>query len=720
MGHKKILLLIAVLCILFPSVYVSGAELRENAEDETLDYILGREMTQEEEEEAIRLTEYYNDMSVMLLEEEPVESVYTDDGSTVMALLPSSYDARTERIITEVKSQNPYGSCWAFSAIAALEASSLKKGVLNYSNADLSEFHLAYYTMFPVTDPIGGTKGDKTTYLISGNKAYLNGGGNVDIAYHRLANWQGAVDEGTAPYANAGSSVLPETIESAYGQDLVHLQNAFVYNTATDAEYIKQAIMNYGAACISYYSGEQYYNPSTAAQYCPVRFGTNHAVTIVGWDDKYKRENFKDTPTEDGAWLVKNSWGEIWGNQGYFWLSYDDQSIGDNAYVLQGDTAHNFDHNYQYDNTILDSNYVFYTDSLKIANIFETQANPAGGEELEAVALYNCSVNTDYSVQIYTNLQDMGNPESGQAMLRYPAEGNMASEGYYTIELGEKVKLAEKQKFAVVITLTNAAGRIGIVSEASRTVGGIIESVAASEEGQSFFTTGYGSWSDWGQGGNGNIRIKAFTNNISSSDTPVYPVFGDFPFEDVDIVPGNWKYESIKFVYENGIMNGITNPDGTVDSFQPDKSLTRAMFATVLYRMAGEPPVAFENRFSDVTAGRYYSNAIIWAYKNGIVNGYEDGRYGVNDYITREQIAKMLRVYAQVRGYSTSERADINSFPDISEVSGWAVEHMRWAVGCGMINGKNIGGTYYLDAKGNATRAECAAMLMRFINRYGK
>ena len=188
------------------------------------------------------------------------------------------------------------------------------------------------------------------------------------------------------------------------------------------------------------------------------------------------------------------------------------------------------------------------------------------------------------------------------------------------------------------------------------------------------------------------------------------------PFSDVDEVAGNWKYESIKYVYMNGIMNGI---NGT-DRFDPDEPLTRAMFATVLYRMAGEPAVAFENRFSDVTTGRYYSNAIIWAYKNGIVNGYEDGRYGVDDYITREQIAKMLRVYAQVRGYSTSERADINSFPDISEVSGWAVEHMRWAVGCGMINGKNVGGTYYLDAKGNATRAECAAMLTRFMGRYGE
>lgn len=205
-----------------------------------------------------------------------------------------------------------------------------------------------------------------------------------------------------------------------------------------------------------------------------------------------------------------------------------------------------------------------------------------------------------------------------------------------------------------------------------------------------------------------------------ATPTPGRPVSGGFPFHDVAVVPGNWKYESVKYVYENGIMNGITNPDGTIDSFQPDGSLTRAMFATVLYRMAGQPPVAYENRFSDVSTGRYYSSAIIWAYKNGIVNGYADGSYGVDDYITREQIAKMLRIYAQVRGYSTDDRADLSRFPDISEVSGWAMDHMSWAVGCGMVNGKNINGTYYLDAKGNATRAECAAMLTRFINRYGK
>lgn len=204
--------------------------------------------------------------------------------------------------------------------------------------------------------------------------------------------------------------------------------------------------------------------------------------------------------------------------------------------------------------------------------------------------------------------------------------------------------------------------------------------------------------------------------SIGPQNTISYIEVVDFPFTDVTIVPGNWKYDSVKYVYDNDIMNGI---NGTT-RFDPDEPLTRAMFATVLYRMAGEPATGFENRFSDVEDGRYYSRAIIWAYKSGIVTGYADGSYGVDDYITREQMAKMLRVYAQVRGHNTSERANIGSFPDAGDMSGWAVEHMSWAVGCGMINGKNIEGTYYLDAKGNATRVECAAMLMRFIRKYGK
>ncbi len=203
---------------------------------------------------------------------------------------------------------------------------------------------------------------------------------------------------------------------------------------------------------------------------------------------------------------------------------------------------------------------------------------------------------------------------------------------------------------------------------------------------------------------------------VSPTPTPNLPI--TWPFADLPVQPG-WKYESVKFVYENGIMNGITQPDGTVSSFEPDSPLTREMFATVLYRMEGNPAVVFENRFSDVGSGKYYSNAVIWAYQKNIVNGYADGTFGVGEFITREQIAKMLMEYADRKGYDITASADISGFPDVSQVSGWAVRYMKWAVGSGMINGqKSPDGQSFLNARGNATRAECAAMLMRFIQRY--
>lgn len=186
-------------------------------------------------------------------------------------------------------------------------------------------------------------------------------------------------------------------------------------------------------------------------------------------------------------------------------------------------------------------------------------------------------------------------------------------------------------------------------------------------------------------------------------------------FSDVAAAPGNWKYDSIKYVYEKGIMNGIK---GTT-RFDPDEPMTRAMFATVLHRMAGEPAVQFENKFADVPNGIYYCNAVIWAYKRGIVQGVDGGsRYGSDENVTREQMAKMLMEYARVQGYGTGERADLSGFPDKENLGGWAVEYMQWAVGSGIIGGKNLNGVFYLDPKGDATRAECAAMLTRFMKKY--
>ena len=186
-------------------------------------------------------------------------------------------------------------------------------------------------------------------------------------------------------------------------------------------------------------------------------------------------------------------------------------------------------------------------------------------------------------------------------------------------------------------------------------------------------------------------------------------------FTDVKVTTGNWKYESVKYVYNKDVMGAVT---GTTE-FQPDRPLNRAMFATVLYRMAGEPKVTFENKFTDVVAGKWYSNAILWAYQNKIVSGFSDGSYGIEANITREQIAKMLNEYAKLCKYDISQKNALNEFTDAASVSNWAVEYMQWATAVKMISGKPNGdGSFRLDPKGEATRAECAAMLQRFANKY--
>ncbi len=187
----------------------------------------------------------------------------------------------------------------------------------------------------------------------------------------------------------------------------------------------------------------------------------------------------------------------------------------------------------------------------------------------------------------------------------------------------------------------------------------------------------------------------------------------DWTFTDVKVIPGNWKYENIRFVNEKGIMTGVK-----ADQFKPDDQLTRAQFASVIYRLAGSPQVSYRDIFSDVPAGKWYSNAIIWAYENKIVAGLGEGRYGIDDNITREQMARMLMELVKVQQYDTSDEADFGRFEDASQVSRWAAENMRWAVGAGIISGSTRDGKYYMNPKGEATRAECAVMLTKFVQKY--
>ena len=186
---------------------------------------------------------------------------------------------------------------------------------------------------------------------------------------------------------------------------------------------------------------------------------------------------------------------------------------------------------------------------------------------------------------------------------------------------------------------------------------------------------------------------------------PAAPV--GLPFADVS--SSDWFYNDVRYVYEKGIMDGTG-----ADRFSPNAPLTRAMIVTILYRMAGSPSVSGSSDFTDVAAGKWFAKAVAWAAANGIVNGYGDSLFGPNDPVTREQLAAILYRYTAYCKASTTMNGDnLASFTDLSTVSGYALESMNWAVGEKLLKGANS----KLDPKANATRAQVAAIIHRYLER---
>ncbi len=179
-----------------------------------------------------------------------------------------------------------------------------------------------------------------------------------------------------------------------------------------------------------------------------------------------------------------------------------------------------------------------------------------------------------------------------------------------------------------------------------------------------------------------------------------------------DVDQSLWYHEGIDFVVVTGMMNGVGN-----NLFRPHGVTSRAMIVTVLYRLEGEPAVRGQIPFSDVEADTWYTDAVIWAAENGIVEGYGNGKFGPHDDITREQLAKIMYYYADYKNYDVSARADLDRFSDADEISSWAEEEMQWAVAVGLVNG--VGGGR-IAPRGDAERCQVAAIFQRFCERYVK
>ena len=344
------------------------------------------------------------------------EISYTIDYSTG---LPSKYDLRDYGYVTSVKNQGTGGYCWAFTALSVLESCILKSTGITY---DFSENNLINYI-----------KGSKY-----GLKDMYEGGSIMDaLAY--LLSWMGPVSERNDPYMT--------TTTFTKLSNLFHVQDVLFIDLKNrlDLTPIKEAIIKYGAVGTSMYwdeylkylKGSSYYNYEVT--------NTNHAITIVGWDDNYSRYNFDKIPEGDGAWIVKNSFGTNFGDGGYFYISYYDKSMNPNddakIYTFILDDTTKYDKNYQYDYAGATRKYSYYTDSIWTKNVYTSTRN----ENLAAVSTYFLQ-EVKWELYIYVN-----------GKLKY-TQSSTSKPGYYTIKLNKMIPLQSNDKFSIVYHLKTLDG----------------------------------------------------------------------------------------------------------------------------------------------------------------------------------------------------------------------------------------------------------------------
>ena len=484
-------------------------------------YALGRPMTEEEKQEAMELVEYYGTMLNEIPEEKPREDpgrLPVSREPVVTSLipdslqLPRSYSSIDEGWTPPVRGQQ-HENCWAYAAVACVEISMAKNGVMPADQIDLSEEHAVYYYYMPVEDPLGGTEGE---YNLANTTidGMFNAGGSIGYTAGGFLSGMGPVME--EDFYDVKDLVMMtkeelNTIEEAYGDRAAIVTESVEY-VPGDRQEMKKGIMEYGSLGIHYSalgSNGSFYNAEYASHYAHRATTPDHAVTIVGWDDDFPKENFNVQPPGDGAWQVRNTWGDGHGQKGYFWLSYYDQSMtAGRAYNAVAPDK--YDHIYHYDKAgMLDS----YVDAeaggvIKGANVFTIQGEE---EYLKAVSFPLIYSNLKYSIQIYKDPQ--GDPDSGIPLLENPIQGYKKSSGIYALDLAEPIRLEKGDRIAVVLTVTsdNPMVEPAIAVESIET--------GTCHSGQSFYSADGGDWMDCAENGQKNFRIKAFTSDGGGTDS---------------------------------------------------------------------------------------------------------------------------------------------------------------------------------------------------------
>lgn len=410
--------------------------------------------------------------------------------------MPSRYSLAEEGRKPTVRSQGDLGTCWALSAVSALESELLPQHSMVFS-AD----HLSLQNGFQITQQEGGDY-------------------NMIMSY--LSDWKGPVLESEDPY---GDGVSPDGLKAR-----VHVQEMRLLRGMQTAQ-IKQMILKYGAAqsslCMDRTRTDtdeyHYYNSENCAYYDPFAEELNHDILILGWDDSFSRDNFRIKPRKDGAWICLNTWGEDFGEDGLFYVSYEDANLFRKGGIMYTsiESAENYDHVYENDSLGWQARQGFGAEDCYFAGVYTAQAS----EEIRAVGFYATGPYTAYNVYVIPEYEDASqlgqigklfetggqtgsDTENENTSVRGVSYGWVPNPGFYTARLTQTVSLKKNQRYAVVVWIDtqNAVKPVAVEMAKDRYTQGV-----TTEGRETYLSADALSWENTQSVYGTNVCLKVYT-----------------------------------------------------------------------------------------------------------------------------------------------------------------------------------------------------------------
>jgi len=397
--------------------------------------------------------------------------------SQALPELPPAYDYREKGRMPSVRDQGTLGTCWAFASLSAMESALIPEERL-----DFSEDHMSHDPNFILGQENGGEYTMSMAYLLS---------------------WRGPVTEEQDVY---GDGVSPEGLEP-----VKHVQEIRILSGG-DQEEIKLAVLACGGVQSSLYtsitgsdSRSVYYNEETGAYCYKGDEIPNHDVVIVGWDDGYPKENFQREPEGDGAFLCVSSWGEAFGDKGYFYVSYYDSNIGGNGLVYTGiEPSDNYDNIYQSDLCGWVGQVGYGSETAFGANIYETEDE----EILRAAGFYAAGEDTSYEISLARHVRGADSLENRNVV----SKGSVKHSGFYTVPLKKPERLQAGERFALILKVSNTGAIHPIAVEYQAD-----EATAEADvgDGESYISLDGSKWEPMEERYQCNLCLKGYTDRVS-------------------------------------------------------------------------------------------------------------------------------------------------------------------------------------------------------------